>query len=60
MRVTFTANGKPVEADDVWEGESLLYVLRERVGLDAVLLPVRRVVGLGVEALDPDGQRAGG
>ncbi|MFI9272713.1 (2Fe-2S)-binding protein [Kitasatospora sp. NPDC052896] len=33
MRVTFTANGKPVEADDVWEGESLLYVLRERVGL---------------------------
>jgi carbon-monoxide dehydrogenase small subunit len=33
MRVTFTANGRPVEADDVWEGESLLYVLRERVGL---------------------------
>ncbi|MFE4513626.1 (2Fe-2S)-binding protein [Kitasatospora sp. NPDC056783] len=33
MRVTFTANGEPVEADDVWEGESLLYVLRERVGL---------------------------
>ena len=33
MRVTFTANGKPVEADDVWEVESLLYVLRERVGL---------------------------
>ncbi|BAJ32151.1 MULTISPECIES: (2Fe-2S)-binding protein [Kitasatospora] len=33
MRVTFSANGKPVEADDVWEGESLLYVLRERVGL---------------------------
>ncbi|WP_380281216.1 (2Fe-2S)-binding protein [Kitasatospora purpeofusca] len=33
MRVTFTANGRPVEADDVWEGESLLHVLRERVGL---------------------------
>ncbi|GGQ69981.1 (2Fe-2S)-binding protein [Kitasatospora griseola] len=33
MRVVFTANGRPVEADDVWEGESLLYVLRERVGL---------------------------
>jgi carbon-monoxide dehydrogenase small subunit len=33
MRVTFTVNGRPTEADDVWEGESLLYVLRERVGL---------------------------
>ncbi|KIQ65154.1 (2Fe-2S)-binding protein [Kitasatospora griseola] len=33
MRVVFTANGRPVGADDVWEGESLLYVLRERVGL---------------------------
>jgi aerobic carbon-monoxide dehydrogenase small subunit len=33
MRVTFTANGRPQEADDVWEGESLLYVLRERLGL---------------------------
>ena len=33
MRVTFNANGRPVEADDVWEGESLLYVLRERMGL---------------------------
>ncbi|MFD8481043.1 (2Fe-2S)-binding protein [Kitasatospora sp. NPDC059673] len=33
MRVVFTANGRPVEAEDVWEGESLLYVLRERVGL---------------------------
>ncbi|MEU7134242.1 (2Fe-2S)-binding protein [Streptomyces sp. NPDC046261] len=33
MRVNFTVNGKPQEADDVWEGESLLYVLRERVGL---------------------------
>ena len=33
MRVTFTVNGEPREADDVWEGESLLYVLRERMGL---------------------------
>ena len=29
MRVTFTVNGELREADDVWEGESLLYVLRE-------------------------------
>ncbi|MEY9873954.1 carbon-monoxide dehydrogenase small subunit [Streptacidiphilus sp. MAP12-33] len=33
MRVTFTANGREVEADDVWEGESLLFMLRERLGL---------------------------
>ncbi|CAM5431020.1 (2Fe-2S)-binding protein OS=Streptomyces alboniger OX=132473 GN=CP975_28755 PE=4 SV=1 [Streptomyces alboniger] len=33
MRVSFTVNGRPQEADDVWEGESLLYVLRERLGL---------------------------
>ena len=33
MRVTFTVNGRRHEADDVWEGESLLYVLRERLGL---------------------------
>ncbi|MFI9051020.1 (2Fe-2S)-binding protein [Streptomyces sp. NPDC053427] len=33
MRVTFTVNGRQQEADDVWEGESLLYVLRERMGL---------------------------
>ena len=33
MRVTCTVNGEPREADDVWEGESLLYVLRERLGL---------------------------
>jgi carbon-monoxide dehydrogenase small subunit len=32
MRVTFTVNGRQQEADDVWEGESLLYVLRERLG----------------------------
>ena len=28
-----TVNGERREADDVWEGESLLYVLRERLGL---------------------------
>ncbi|MDT9685389.1 (2Fe-2S)-binding protein [Streptomyces sp. TRM76323] len=33
MRVHFTVNGRPQQADDVWEGESLLYVLRERLGL---------------------------
>ena len=33
MRLRFTVNGQPHEADDVWEGESLLYVLRERLGL---------------------------
>jgi carbon-monoxide dehydrogenase small subunit len=33
MRIEFTANGEVREADGVWEGESLLYVLRERVGL---------------------------
>ncbi|SDO52100.1 (2Fe-2S)-binding protein [Actinacidiphila guanduensis] len=33
MRVTFTVNGRQASADDVWEGESLLYVLRERLGL---------------------------
>jgi aerobic carbon-monoxide dehydrogenase small subunit len=33
MRVTCTVNGQPRQADDVWPGESLLYVLRERLGL---------------------------
>ncbi|ASU84238.1 (2Fe-2S)-binding protein [Nocardiopsis gilva YIM 90087] len=33
MRVTFTVNGEEVTADNVWAGESLLYVLRERLGL---------------------------
>ncbi|MCQ4083123.1 (2Fe-2S)-binding protein [Streptomyces sp. RB6PN25] len=33
MRLTFNVNGRQQEADDVWEGESLLYVLRERLGL---------------------------
>jgi carbon-monoxide dehydrogenase small subunit len=33
MRVTATVNGREQVADDVWEGESLLYVLRERMGL---------------------------
>jgi carbon-monoxide dehydrogenase small subunit len=33
MRVTCTVNGEARQADDVWPGESLLYVLRERLGL---------------------------
>jgi carbon-monoxide dehydrogenase small subunit len=33
VRVNLTVNGRPRTADDVWEGESLLYVLRERLGL---------------------------
>jgi carbon-monoxide dehydrogenase small subunit len=33
MRVSCTVNGEPRRADDVWPGESLLYVLRERLGL---------------------------
>ena len=32
MRVELTINGEPMEAD-VWEGESLLFTLRERLGL---------------------------
>jgi carbon-monoxide dehydrogenase small subunit len=33
VRVSFTVNGEARVADDVWEGESLLFVLRERLGL---------------------------
>lgn len=33
MRVTCTVNGQLREADGVWPGESLLYVLRERFGM---------------------------
>jgi aerobic carbon-monoxide dehydrogenase small subunit len=33
MRVICTVNGEEREADDVWEGESLLAMLRERLGL---------------------------
>ena len=33
MRVTCTVNGEARTADEVWAGESLLYVLRERLGL---------------------------
>jgi carbon-monoxide dehydrogenase small subunit len=33
MRVTTTVNGTEQEVDDVWPGESLLYLLRERLGL---------------------------
>ena len=33
MRLEFGVNGKVREVDGVWEGESLLYVLRERLDL---------------------------
>jgi aerobic carbon-monoxide dehydrogenase small subunit len=33
MRLNVTVNGERREVDDVWEGESLLYALRERLGL---------------------------
>jgi len=33
MRVNIEVNGEALTADDVWPGESLLYVLRERLGL---------------------------
>jgi carbon-monoxide dehydrogenase small subunit len=32
MRLTIEVNGEERTADDVWEGESLLYALRERLG----------------------------
>jgi len=33
VKLRCTINGEPREADGIWEGESLLYVLRERLGL---------------------------
>jgi carbon-monoxide dehydrogenase small subunit len=33
VKITCSVNGQPLVADAVWEGESLLYVLRERFGL---------------------------
>ena len=33
MRLTLTVNGEPREADGVWEGESLLTALRDRLAL---------------------------
>lgn len=33
MRLALTVNGEPREADGLWEGESLLFALRERLGL---------------------------
>jgi carbon-monoxide dehydrogenase small subunit len=33
MRIECTINGERRQIDGVWEGESLLYVLRERLGL---------------------------
>ena len=33
MRLELTVNGERREAEDVWEGESLLHLVRERLGL---------------------------
>lgn len=33
MRVTTTVNGRRRQVDGVWEGESLLFMLRDRMGL---------------------------
>jgi aerobic carbon-monoxide dehydrogenase small subunit len=33
MRLSCVVNGEPRQADGIWPGESLLYVLRERLGL---------------------------
>jgi aerobic carbon-monoxide dehydrogenase small subunit len=33
MRMSCTVNGEARQVDDVWEGESLLFLLRERLGL---------------------------
>src|SRR2546421_2667213 len=33
MLVKMVVNGQQMQAEDVWPGESLLYVLRERLGL---------------------------
>jgi carbon-monoxide dehydrogenase small subunit len=33
VRIDTTVNGEKHQVDDVWEGESLLYILRERMGL---------------------------
>ena len=33
MRITTSVNGNRHVVDDVWEGESLLYMLRERLGM---------------------------
>jgi len=33
MRISCNVNGRSLMADEVWPGESLLYVLRERMGL---------------------------
>jgi aerobic carbon-monoxide dehydrogenase small subunit len=33
MRIDCTVNGERIQVDGLWEGESLLYALRERMGL---------------------------
>jgi aerobic carbon-monoxide dehydrogenase small subunit len=70
MRIEVTVNGDPVEAD-VWEGESLLFALRERMGFPgsknaceqgecgscSVLLDDRLVCACLVLAAEADGHK---
>jgi carbon-monoxide dehydrogenase small subunit len=70
MRIALSVNGEPVEAD-VWEGESLLYALRERLGFPgsknaceqgecgscSVLLDGRLVCACLVLAVQADGHQ---
>lgn len=42
MRLNVTINGVERTADDVWAGESLLYVLRERLGLPGSKMPASK------------------
>jgi carbon-monoxide dehydrogenase small subunit len=72
MRIALRVNGEPREAD-VWEGESLLFVLRERLGLPgsknaceqgecgscSVLLDGRLVCSCLVLAAQADGHDVG-
>src|SRR6266508_3490504 len=58
MRVTCTVNGEPRDVDDVWEGESLLYVLRERLGLPGAKNACEQAEG--AEIVTVEGLAAGG
>src|SRR3954467_10947785 len=57
MRVTTTVNGTEHEVDDVWAGESLLYLLRERIGLPGAKNACEQGEG-GSWHLSPGGGRA--
>ena len=55
--VRLSVNGRDVPVDDAWVGESLLYVLRERLGLPG--LEERLRAGRVRVLLGADGRRAG-